>query len=82
VRANTNRGNQGNTSERENTLTARVRRFFVDNQDEELTTADLMSKFDITRQQVNDVRKELVKQGVIETVTVTRALASMTRRRQ
>jgi predicted transcriptional regulator len=82
VRANTNRGNQGNTSERENTLTARVRRFFVDNQDEELTTADLMSKFDITRQQVNDVRKELVKQGVIETVTVTRALASLTRRRQ
>jgi Fic family protein len=82
VRANTNRGNQGNTAERENTLTARVRRFFVDNQDEELTTADLMSKFDITRQQVNDVRKELVKQGVIETVTVTRALASLTRRRQ
>jgi hypothetical protein len=81
--ANANRGNKGNTSERHaDSLTAPVRRFFVDNQDEELTTREMMAKFDLTRQQVNDIRKELKRKGLIETVTVTRAMVSKTRRRE
>jgi biotin operon repressor len=64
------------------TVTAQIRRFFLDNPDEELSTADLMEKFGITRQQVNDTRKELKRKGLIETVTVTRAMVSKTRRRE
>jgi hypothetical protein len=80
--ANLNRGVKGNTAPRPDSVTDRIRQFYLTNPDEEMTGEDLAVKFDATKNQLDHARKTLAAQGLIETVTVTRAVASKTRRRE
>lgn len=50
----------------------KVREFFVNNPDEELTYALLMDKFDLTRSYAAEIVKILKDEGLIECVFVIR----------
>jgi DNA-binding Lrp family transcriptional regulator len=54
------------------TLTGRIRRFFTDNQDEEMTYELLAEKFDAPIMTVRSIVKELRKEGVVESLHVIR----------
>lgn len=54
-------------------MTNRVRQFFADNPDEELTVVDLCRKFDVTKAQAHVICQELAKQGAIEKMFIVRA---------
>lgn len=54
------------------TMTDRLREFFASNPDEELTIAQCMVKFDITRSQFDTIAQVLKAEGLIESVHVVR----------
>ena len=53
-------------------MTDRVRQFIENNPSEELTYADMRVKFDLTKTQAWRVVANLLKEGVVEAVTVVR----------
>jgi len=57
---------------RERGLKARVKRFYFDNPDEELTHALLRAKFGITKWTAVWLLRELVEEGILESVHVIR----------
>lgn len=56
----------------EESLTGRMRRFFLDNRDEELTYELLAVKFECTVQEARTVIKTLREAGVVESLHVIR----------
>ena len=54
-------------------LATRVRQFFADNPDEELTLDDMAAKFDASLVSCRSAVKDLVREGGIESVHVVRA---------
>ena len=53
-------------------MTERVRRFFVENADEELTYSLMMKKFDLNSNQVHSIVNKLRAKGLLESVHVIR----------
>ena len=60
---------------RPNSASQRVRRFFRDNPDEELTYAQMMVKFSISQDRVYELVKLMRHEGLIEAVHVVRCVA-------
>lgn len=53
-------------------LTARIRRFFVENPDEEMTYELLAAKYDAPIYTVRDIVKHLREAGIVESLHVIR----------
>lgn len=53
-------------------LAARIRQFFVDNPDEEMTYELLTAKFSVHHQSVRDAVRALRDEGLLETLHVVR----------
>lgn len=61
-------------------VTVRMRQFFSASPDKEMTGAELAELFGATKNQLNHARKKLAAAGLIETVTVTRAVSRKNRK--
>ncbi len=53
--------------------TGRIREFFLNNDDEELTYEDIVVKFNITKRELGRIVQSLVGQGICESVHLLRA---------